>query len=72
MHGAREMALLPLVLLADVEEKRPAGLVQAFANLRRGDLVDLVLDLCEKLSVGSHYFPEYSDAGTGEEQARLL
>ncbi len=63
MHGAREVALLPLVLLADVEQERAIRLVESFANLRRGDLGDLLLDLCQQLSVGSHYFPEYSDAG---------
>ena len=30
-------------------------------RLRRRDLVDLRLDTREKLPVGSHYFPEYSD-----------
>ena len=62
VHRAREVALLPLVLLAHVEEQRPVELVEAPENLRRGDLVDFVLDLGQELSVGSHYFPEYSDA----------
>ena len=45
VHRAGEVTLLPLVLLAHVEEQRPVELAEASENLRRGDLVDLVLDL---------------------------
>ena len=62
---------MPLVLLADVEQQRPVFLVEALVHVDGGDLVDVVLDLREKLSVRSHYFPEYSDAWVGKIRARL-
>ena len=53
---AGEMSLLPLVLLAHVDEERVVGVVEPHEDVRRGDLVDLLLDPCEQLPVGRHYF----------------
>ena len=60
------MALLPLVQLANVEQQRPVGVVQPLEHVGRGDLVDLLLDLRQKLSVRRHYFQEYSVPAQGQ------
>ena len=57
------MTLLPFVLLTDIEQKRAVRVLQALEHVRRRDLVDLVFDLGQKLSVRRHYFPEYSVLG---------
>jgi hypothetical protein len=44
VDGARDVALLPLVGLADVEEERPVG---ARGGIGGGDLLDLRLHLLE-------------------------
>ena len=49
---AGQVTLLPLVLLAHVDEERTVGVVEAREHVRGGDLVDLVLDLGEQLSIG--------------------
>ncbi len=60
VNRAGQMTLLPLVLLAHIDEQRSVDVVESREDVGRGDLVDLVLDLGEQLSVGGHYFPEYS------------
>ena len=57
---ARDVAFLPLVRLAHVDEERGVGRREALVRLDRGDLVDLRLDSCEQVAVASHYFPNYS------------
>ncbi len=62
VHRARDVALVPLVRLAHVEEER-AAVPEQIVRVGRRDLRDLGLDLCQELSVGSHYFQEYSVGG---------
>ena len=57
---ARDVALVPLGALADVDEDRVPG-VQPLARGRRVGLVDLGANLGEKVPVGSHYYTEYSE-----------
>ena len=59
---AWDVSLVPLVLLADVENERIARFDQ-FPCMDGVDLVDLVFDLGEKLAVRRHCFPNDSEAG---------
>ena len=68
MDGAGNMAFLPLVELAHIEEQGrglccvgPCRIAETLVRLGGADLVDLGFDLCEMFSVGWHYFPEYSN-----------
>jgi tetratricopeptide (TPR) repeat protein len=61
MEGAREVAFLPLVRLADVEQERRIVRAGPIVGLDRRDLVDLRLRLRENFSVCRHYFREYSN-----------
>src|SRR6476659_971811 len=54
------MALLPFVMLPNIEQKWAVRILQAIEDVRGRDLVDLVLDLRQKLPVRRHYFQEYS------------
>src|SRR5262245_26405181 len=54
------MPFLPLVKLADVEERRRLSVVQQPCRGRRVDLVDLCLDLLEKVAISRHWFQKYS------------
>ena len=60
MDGAGDVALVPLVRLADVDEERRLGPSSSSRRARRVDLVDLGLDLRQQLSVARHDYPEYS------------
>ncbi len=68
---ARKVPLVPLVLFADIEKERPVARGQAVMEIRRVDLVDLGLDLIEKLAVGRHYFQEYSVPCSSRERPPL-
>ena len=64
MERAGQVPLVPLVLLADVDEERAVAVVEEAVHVRRRDLVDLGSHLREQLPVGRHYFQEYSDPFT--------
>ena len=53
MDGARDVTFVPLVLLADVDHDRLAG-VDGAARTRCVDLRDLGSHLLEQLAVRSH------------------
>jgi hypothetical protein len=53
MHGAREVTLVPLVALADVDHLR-GSIVDQLTRARGVDFVDLALDLLEKLAIAQH------------------
>src|SRR5207244_6067454 len=62
VHGTRNVAFVPLVPAAHVDEERRLG---AFQELPRGlgvDLVDLRLDASEELPVVRHRYRKYSVA----------
>ena len=62
MDRAGDVPLVPLVLLADVEEqRRVVGLEQARAPVGV-DLLDLGLDLVQQLAVGGHWFRKDSES----------
>ena len=61
---AGDVTLLPLVRLADVDEEREARTTAGARARGGGDLLDLLLDLREQLSVARHYFPNYSVPGS--------
>src|SRR5664279_4899427 len=63
MDRAGNVALVPLVRLADVDEERRLGRVEKLAGARGVHLVDLGLDLGEQVAVARHDFPEYSGTG---------
>ena len=60
VHGAGNLALVPLVLLADVEEERRLGRVEELVGARGVHLLDLGSHLLEQLAVVRHDFPKYS------------
>jgi hypothetical protein len=55
------VALVPLVLLADVDDERVARIDQ-LARTARVDLGDLVANLLKQVSIAGHCFPKYSRA----------
>ena len=55
---AGDVPFVPLVRLADVDEQRPVGRVEALARLDGRDLVDLAPDLGQQLAVGSPLLSE--------------
>ena len=61
VDGARDMALVPLVLLPHVEDHRLARL-DPLAGLGGVDLRDLRPGLLEKLSIVKHRYRKYSFA----------
>ena len=61
MDGAGDVALVPLVLLADVDDDRLAGL-DPVTGLRGVDLRDLGSHLLQQLSVVGHRYRKYSFA----------
>jgi hypothetical protein len=61
VDGARDVPLVPLVLLADVDEERSVELARA----NDVDLVDLGAELGQKVAVAGHDYPEYSDGAPG-------
>src|SRR5262249_11713081 len=69
VHRAGDVALFPLLALADVDEE---GAVAAeILGLGGGQLRDLGLDLRQQFSVGRHWFRKYSDpAGESASRAR--
>lgn len=69
MHGSREMALLPLVALAHVEEERGLVAPEQGQGVRSLDLLDLGLHLLEQLAVVRHCFQEYSYVAFGNKVA---
>ena len=54
------MPLVPLVLLADVEEERLLVVLEEPRPLGGVDLVDFALDLVEELAIGGHWFKKDS------------
>ena len=56
-----DVPFLPLVGLADVDEERRSPPSEPLVRLDGRDLVDLLLDLCQKLSVRRHYFRNIAD-----------
>ena len=65
MDGAGKMALVPLLLLADVDEERRVDRVEEIAGARSVHLLDLGLDLLQKLAVARHDYPKYSGIAAG-------
>ena len=63
--GAGDLPLVPLVLLADVDEERRVGRLEQLAGARGVDLVDLGAHLLQELAVTRHDFPKYSGAERG-------
>jgi len=61
VDGAGDVALVPLLALADVEENCRIGVVVQLPGALRVDLVDLLPGLLEKVAVRAHCFPFYSD-----------
>ena len=61
---ARDVPLVPLVGLADVDEERRLGAGEELARARGVHLVDLGSHLGEQFAVGRHDFPEYSGTGS--------
>jgi len=61
VDGAGDVALVPLLALADVEENCRIGVVVELPGALRVDLVDLLPGLLEKVAVRTHCFPIYSD-----------
>jgi hypothetical protein len=49
VHGTREMRLLELVLLADVDENGTVAVLLEVVDLLRVHLLDLLLDLADQL-----------------------
>ena len=64
MDGARDVALVPLVPVAHVDEDGRLRLAELRGG-RRVDLVDLALDLLQELAVAGHCFRKYSYAARG-------
>ena len=64
VQGARDVPLLPLVRLADVDEERRVGAAEELVRVDGGDLVDLGAHAPEELPVAGHYFPNYSEGPT--------
>ena len=62
---ARDLSLVPLVLLADVEEERRVDRVEELAGARGVHLLDLGANLLEKLPIVRHDFPKYSGVTRG-------
>ncbi len=60
-----DVAFVPLVRLADVDEERCVRAGMPLLRFDGRDLVDLVLHAREELSVASHYFPNYSGVVRG-------
>ena len=58
---AGDVALVPLLALADVEEDGRIGVVVELVCPFGVDLVDLLSGLLEKIAVRAHCFPIYSD-----------
>ncbi len=67
MHRPGEVTLVPLGLLADVDDRGGVGLEER-ARLGRVDLLDLGLHLLEVLTVGRHCFNEYSEQRAGRKR----
>jgi hypothetical protein len=61
VERARDDPLIPLVLLADVEEERRVVRVEQARAVAGLDLVDLALDLAQELPIGRHCFTKDSD-----------
>src|SRR5262249_27094635 len=62
VDGSGNVALVPFLALADVEEDRGLGsVVVELARAPGVDLVDLLPRSLEKFAVGAHCFPIYSD-----------
>ena len=61
MHGAGDLAFLPLVALANVDERGRLRAVEKRCCAGGVDLVDLGLDLLQEVAVAVHCFQEYSD-----------
>jgi hypothetical protein len=66
MDGAGDVALVPLVLLAHVDEERVA---LELARAGDVDFVDVGAQLCEEIPVTRHDFHKYSD-GTADYAGR--
>ena len=64
VHGAGDVALVPLVLLADVDDHGLTG-VDELARTGGVDLRDLGAHLLQQFPVRRHRFPKYSDAELG-------
>ena len=60
-----KMALVPLVLFAHVDEERRVDRVEEVAGARSVHLLDLGLDLLQKLAVARHDYPKYSGIAGG-------
>ena len=61
VDGAGDMALVPLLTLADIEENGRIGVIVQLASAFGIDLFDLLPGLLEKVAVRAHCFPIYSD-----------
>jgi hypothetical protein len=59
VHGAGDVALVPLVAVADVDEDGRLRLAQ-LGGVGHADLVDLALHLLQELAIGRHCFRKYS------------
>ena len=61
VHGVREPPFVPLVPLADIDDERRVRAFEKARGLRDADLLDLLADLLEELTVGRHWYRKYSD-----------
>jgi hypothetical protein len=57
VDGAGNVALAPLVVLADVDEERRLGAVEERARIGGVHLVDLTFHLLEQFAIARHDFP---------------
>ena len=57
VHGAGDLALVPLVLLPDVEEERRVGPFEELAGACCVHFLDLGANLLQELAIGRHDFP---------------
>src|SRR5262245_2040395 len=61
VDGARDVALVPFLALADVQENGRNGVPVELPRTFDVDLADLLPGLFEQVAVGAHCYPIYSD-----------
>src|SRR5207248_5709873 len=65
VNGTGDLPLVPLVLLADVDEERRVGGFEKLTGAGPVHLVDLAAHLLKQVAVGPHDYPKYSVTGPG-------
>jgi hypothetical protein len=66
VHGAGQVRLLELVLLAHVDDHGAVAVLRQLVDVPGVDLLDLLFDPADDVRAGSHYFRKDSAAsGTG-------